>query len=188
MQRIGEIPNSCKCLWIQIGRELAGVQLVFLGSTLSYRPQPPSRSEEERDQPAQQARCAYFHQRTDNCARYLLRMTPLDGLRSRCWPCQCGQQLPPHRTAQKVRRARRTVHRESHRLLLQPPIDTQLGSVSKLPKNIPSIAHELPSQAHLLFKFRIIGSLARASKRPLIAMAMSLRLWSRESNPGSMAS
>ena len=29
---MGEIPNSCKCLWIQAGRELAGVQLLFLGS------------------------------------------------------------------------------------------------------------------------------------------------------------
>ena len=42
-------------------------------------------------------------------------------------------------------------------LLLQPPSASQLGSPSKLPKNIPSIAHELPSQAHLLFKFRIMG-------------------------------
>jgi hypothetical protein len=28
---MGEIPNSCKCLWIQAGRELAAVQLLFLG-------------------------------------------------------------------------------------------------------------------------------------------------------------
>jgi hypothetical protein len=28
--KIGEIPNnSCKCLWIQVGAELAGVQLLF---------------------------------------------------------------------------------------------------------------------------------------------------------------
>jgi hypothetical protein len=31
MHRIGGIPNDCKCLWLQAGAELAGVQLLFLG-------------------------------------------------------------------------------------------------------------------------------------------------------------
>ena len=31
MRRIGVIPNNCKCLWIQVGAELAEVQLLFLG-------------------------------------------------------------------------------------------------------------------------------------------------------------
>ena len=38
MHRIGEIPNDCKCLWIQVGAELAGVQLLFLGSSSPSSP------------------------------------------------------------------------------------------------------------------------------------------------------
>ena len=44
--RTGEIPNGCKCLWIQAGRELATVQRLFLGSELSVpseRTHPPGR-------------------------------------------------------------------------------------------------------------------------------------------------
>jgi hypothetical protein len=32
MHRNGEVLNNCKCLWIQVGAELAAVQLLFLGS------------------------------------------------------------------------------------------------------------------------------------------------------------
>jgi hypothetical protein len=39
MHRIGEIPNNCKCLWIQVGAELVGVQLLFLG-LLQGSPRP----------------------------------------------------------------------------------------------------------------------------------------------------
>jgi hypothetical protein len=31
MHRIGGIPDNCKCLWIQVDTEPAGVQLLFLG-------------------------------------------------------------------------------------------------------------------------------------------------------------
>jgi hypothetical protein len=31
MHRIGEIPNNCKYLWTQVGREPAAVQLLFSG-------------------------------------------------------------------------------------------------------------------------------------------------------------
>ena len=43
MHRIGEIPNNCKCLWIQLGAELAGVQLLFLGSNISLTARSGSR-------------------------------------------------------------------------------------------------------------------------------------------------
>jgi hypothetical protein len=131
-------------------------------STLCYRPQPRSRSEGERDQPTQLARCAYSHQRTDDFARYLLRLTQQDPRRQELRTLRGAAGVPvrtitvPHRAAGKVRRAPRSVHRGWHRLLLQPPSATKLHSLSKLAKNIPSIAHELPSQAHLLFKFGII--------------------------------
>src|ERR1700677_1128502 len=32
MHRNGEVLNNCKCLWIQVGAELAAVQLLYLGS------------------------------------------------------------------------------------------------------------------------------------------------------------
>jgi hypothetical protein len=138
-----------------------------LVSKLCYRPQPRCRSEEERDQPTQQARCAYSHQQTDDFARYLLRMTPQDPRRQEPRTLRGAAGVPvrtttaPYCAAQKVRRAPRAVHRGWHRLLLRPPNATVLRSLSKLPKNIPSIAHELPSQAHLLFKFGIIGCNAK---------------------------
>src|ERR1700723_4459774 len=39
MHRIGGIPNNCKFLWIQANAELAGVQLLFLGSSMKQRTQ-----------------------------------------------------------------------------------------------------------------------------------------------------
>jgi hypothetical protein len=35
MHRIGGIPNNCKFLWIQANAELARVQLLFLGASIS---------------------------------------------------------------------------------------------------------------------------------------------------------
>ena len=37
MHRIGGIQNNCKSLWIQVNAELAGVQLLFLGSSTLYQ-------------------------------------------------------------------------------------------------------------------------------------------------------
>jgi hypothetical protein len=38
MHRIGGSPNNCKCLWIQVGTEPAGVQLLFLSSCAGRGP------------------------------------------------------------------------------------------------------------------------------------------------------
>ena len=43
MHPIGEIPNNCNSLWIQLGAELAGVQLLFLGSNISLTASSGSR-------------------------------------------------------------------------------------------------------------------------------------------------
>jgi hypothetical protein len=142
-------------------------------STPCYRPQPLSRSEGERDQPTQRARSAHSHQRTEDFARYLLHMTPQDPRRQELRTLRGVAGVPvrtrtvPHRAAGKLRRARRSVHRGWHRLLLEPPSATKLRSVNKLSKNIPSIAHKLPSQADLLFKFgNILFPLGSTFQKP----------------------
>jgi hypothetical protein len=119
MHRIGGIPNNCKCLWIQVGREPAG------GSTAVFR------DKDYRHDPEVRSRClrgfpgafwslpsAPIDQRvaaaTASCRPALVRAAVTEDIATRCTfpallafisPTACNSSLPMFRFASRFRSA-----------------------------------------------------------------------------------